>query len=390
MAELGVSVYPDLSPLSEIRAYLKLASSYGASRVFSSMFSVEGTNEEIISYFREFIETAHQYQMKVSLDVNPVFLEKLGVTPEDISLFHEIGCDIIRLDMSYGKEKDLIICKNPYGIQIQLNASMGIEEELKYLKENGVTEKELLLGHNFYPQRYTGLKWKNFISTNEALKQYGYPIDAFMASHAENTHGVWDAKDGLPTVEKMRDMPCDLAYRILEASGTDHIFFGNAYASEEEFASLKEVMADERNTKNSPLYEPIKKMGITLPETIKEVILKVIPGPDITEAERYMLFDFWPQTDYGDSSEWIWRSRSGRFVNSEFAFPYRKYEGEEIPAGSVVIVNDNYRHYAGEIQIARLPLRNDGQRNVIGHLADNEADLLELLPDGTNIRFVKA
>ena len=53
-------------------------------------------------------------------------------------------------------------------------------------------------------------------------------------------------------------------------------------------------------------------------------------------------------------------------------------------------MNDNYRHYAGEIQIARLPLRNDGQRNVIGHLADNEADLLELLPDGTNIRFVKA
>ena len=390
MTELGISVYPDLSSLEEIKQYLKLAASYGASRVFSSMFSVEGTNDEILAYFRNLIRTAHEYQMKVSLDVNPRFLEKLGVSPEDISLFHEIGCDIIRLDLPYGKEKDLILCRNPYGIQIQLNASMGAEEELQYLHENGVTKEQLLLGHNFYPQRYTGLKWNSFLQTNRELKKYGYPIDAFMASHAENTHGVWDARDGLPTVERLRDVPCDAAYRILEASGTDNIFFGNAYASEEEFASLRQIRTEDRITKNSPLYEAMKQLGLPLPETLHETVLKVIPDPEITETERYMLFDFWPQTDFGDSSEWIWRSRSGRFINADYAFPCRKAEGDMIPAGSVVIVNDNYRHYAGEIQIARLPLKNDGQRNVIGRLAEHEEELLKLIPDGTYIRFVKA
>lgn len=389
MTELGVSVYPDLSPAEAIRDYLKLAASYGASRVFSSMFSVPGENEEIIAYFRDFIQTAHQYQMKVSLDVNPVFLERLGVTPEDISLFHELGCDILRLDMSYGKEKDLVICRNPYGIQIQLNASMGIEEELAYLKDNGVTDRQLLLGHNFYPQRYTGLKWDSFVQTNRALRKYGYKIDAFMASHAPDTHGVWDAADGLPTVERTRDLPCGLAYRILAAAGTDHVFFGNAYASEEEFASLKKIMGTERQTKDSPLYAVMKQMGVPLPDTLKETILKVIPDPAATADERYMLFDFWPQTDFGDSSEWIWRSRGGRFINGRFSFPFRKYDGDMIPAGSVVIVNDNYRHYAGEIQIARLPLRNDGQRNVIGRLAEGEEMLLELIPDGSYVRFAE-
>ncbi|MDO5108906.1 MAG: MupG family TIM beta-alpha barrel fold protein, partial [Erysipelotrichaceae bacterium] len=166
MSQSGISVYPDLRPLAEIREYFALAARYGFKRVFSSMFSVEGTNEEIVAYFRDLIASAHQYDMEVSLDVNPAFLGKLGVSPEDLSLFADIKCDILRMDLSYGKEKDLILCQNPYGIKIQLNASMGIEEELKYLKENGVDSSRLLLGHNFYPQRYTGLKWKAFIDTN--------------------------------------------------------------------------------------------------------------------------------------------------------------------------------------------------------------------------------
>jgi len=40
--KLGVSVYPDLSPLEDIRSYLEQASSCGFTRVFSSMFSYAG------------------------------------------------------------------------------------------------------------------------------------------------------------------------------------------------------------------------------------------------------------------------------------------------------------------------------------------------------------
>lgn len=388
MSSLGISVYPDLAEINDIKTYMKLASSYGAERVFSSMFSVEGTNEEILDYFRDFITAAHENHLKVSLDVNPPFLAKLGASFDDISLFHEIGCDILRLDISYGKEKDLILCRNPYHIQIQLNASLGIEEELRYLKENGITDDILLLGHNFYPQRYTGLRWNRFLETNRSLIKYGYPIDAFIASHAENTHGVWDARDGLPTVERMRDLNCDLAYRIMELSGIDNIFFGNAFASEEEFKSIRMIRMPERKAPGSPLYGLMKQFGMPMPETLKETVLKIECVRDITDEEMFYLTEVYPQTDFGDSSEWIWRSRAGRFLNSTHPVPYRKAEGAMFERGDIVIVNDNYKHYAGEIQIVRMPVRNDGQRNLLGRLAEGEKDLFELIEDGSFVRFM--
>ena len=388
MSSLGISVYPDLADINEIKTYMKLASSCGADRVFSSMFSVEGTKEEVLDYFRDFITAAHDCGMKVSLDVNPPFLAKLGASFDDISLFHEIGCDILRMDLSYGMEKDLVLCRNPYHIQIQLNASSGIEAELRYLKENGVTDDILLLGHNFYPQRYTGLRWDQFLAVNRSLKKYGYPIDAFIASHAENTHGVWDAKDGLPSVERMRDMNCDLAYRIMEHTGVDNIFFGNAFASEEEFEAIRRIRMPERKASDSPLYGLMKQFGLPMPEKLKETVLKVECDPGITDEEMFYLTEVWPQTDFGDSSEWIWRSRAGRFLNSTHPVPMRKAKGAMFERGDIVIVNDSYRHYAGEIQIVRMPVRNDGQRNLLGRLAEGEKDLFELVEDGTFVRFM--
>ena len=81
MAVLGVSVYPDIRPLSEIREYLKLASKYGFTRVFTSMFSVEGTPDEVLAYFRDLDGASHEYGMEISLDINPECMARLGATP---------------------------------------------------------------------------------------------------------------------------------------------------------------------------------------------------------------------------------------------------------------------------------------------------------------------
>ena len=48
MITLGVSLYPEQEKLEDIDAYLELASKYGFTKVFTSMFSVEGTREEIL------------------------------------------------------------------------------------------------------------------------------------------------------------------------------------------------------------------------------------------------------------------------------------------------------------------------------------------------------
>ena len=49
----------------------------GVTRVFFSMFSVEETREEVLSYFKDLIIAAHENDLKASLDVNPMCFEKL-------------------------------------------------------------------------------------------------------------------------------------------------------------------------------------------------------------------------------------------------------------------------------------------------------------------------
>lgn len=390
MGSLGVSVYPDLRPLDEITAYLERASRVGCKRVFSSMFSVEGTNEEVIDYFVHFNKAVHDCGMEVALDVNTGFLARLGCSPTDIDLFARIGCDTIRMDGSFGQEGDLELCRNPHGIKIELNASAGALRELDYLSSHGVGPDVLSLGHNFYPQRYTGLKWQTFVDTNTSLAPYGYPLEAFVSSQVPGTHGVWDAREGLPTVERLRDYPSDLQARILLATpGVTDITFGDAYASDEELAAVAAVYAAPRKIEESPAYETLCSWGIAPAQPAREIPLKVVPDPDITDEERYMLFEMYPQSDYGDSSEWIWRSRMGRLFQRSDIVP-RPMEGETFEVGDVVMVNANYRHYMGELQVVRIPIANDGTRNRVGHLAPHEEELLALIADGECVRFVEA
>ena len=390
MGSLGVSVYPDLRPLDEIADYLRRAAGLGCKRVFSSMFSVEGTNEEILDYFRRFDAVAHDCGLEVALDVNTGFLRRLGVGPDDVSLFAEIGCDTMRMDGSFGAEGDLVLCQNPHGIKVQLNASAGALSELEYLSSHGVGPDVLWLGHNFYPQRYTGLRWDKFLETNAQLARYGYRIEAFVSSQVPGTHGVWDAREGLPTVERLRDYPSDLQARIMLATpGITDVSFGDAYASDEELAAVASVYAEPRRVEDSPIYETLSAWGAPPVQPEREIMLKVIPDGQITEAERYMLFEMYPQSDYGDSSEWIWRSRAGRLFQRDEIVP-RPVEDETFAVGDVVMVNANYHHYMGELQVVRIPIANDGTRNRVGRLAPHEEELLALVGDGACVRFVEA
>lgn len=386
MLNLGVSVYPDLSSLEEIEAYLKLASKYGFTRVFSSMFSVEDTNENIIRYFKQFIEIAHRYGIQVSLDVNPMFLEKLGVTPDNLSLFHEIGCDIIRMDMSYGLEGDLKLLNNPYGILIEFNASFGLD--LEGMLKNGADRSRILTCHNFYPQRYTGVKWKDFNQINDYLASFNVRIGAFISSHAPNTHGVWDARYGLPTVEIHRDMPIDLQLRhMLATKKITDVLIGNAYASEEEFKAIRKVLdIPPLNIEDNPILTPLMRMNPNFGNS--QIVLKADLDEDISDLEKEILFNYAPHFDIGDSSEWIIRSRFPRTVYSKIGVPVRPCSKDHFSRGDILIVNNNYRHYAGEVQIALMDMDNDGQRNLVGHLDENEQKLLELISNQDIFVFV--
>ena len=160
--------------------------------------------------------------------------EKMGATPDDLSVFKSIEVDCLRMDLSYGAENDAKLVRNPYGIKIEFNNSPDI---VNGLIACGIDPKDFSVCHNFYPQRYTGMKWEKFVQKNAELKSVSrhVRIGAFISSTAKNTHGVWNAVYGLPTVEKLRMLPIDLQARMMLATGNiDELLVGNAYATEEE------------------------------------------------------------------------------------------------------------------------------------------------------------
>lgn len=392
---LGVSVYPDIRPIEEIAAYLKRAASFGYKRIFTSMFSVEGTPEEVLAYFRELDDVAHAVGMEVALDVNPSCLERLGATPSDLSVFAGIGADILRMDGAYGPDENYEMLCNPYGIKIEYNASALDPAAIEALVARGVDRNRILACHNFYPQRYTGFKWDKFNAVNARLAPLGIRVGAFVSSQAPGTHGVWDAVCGLPTVEALRDYPADLQARIMAATGmvTD-ILFGNAYANDEELqavaAALQPVVPHASRPEAQAVLDEFGELvgeGESASDK-RQVKVRVEPLYDLTPVEREILFDFYPHVDFGDSSEWIWRTRIERMVFAKEQIAPRRHVGTHFVRGDVVVVNDNYKHYAGEVQVVLEPIVDDGNRNLVGRIDEEEMRLFDLVRDGDAVVFI--
>lgn len=393
MVTLGVSVYPDLRPMKEIRSYLKLAAQYGFARVFTSIFSIEGTPREVLACAAELNECAHEFGMEVSLDINPACMAYLGATPQDLSVFADVHSDILRMDGAYDEDDNVAMLANPYGMKIEYNASALTPQSIGALLARGIDKERILACHNFYPQRYTGFAWQKFLYVNEQLRAFDLRVGAFIASQTPGTHGVWDATCGLPTVERLRDYPADLQARILAATGTTEVFFGDAYASEDELASVQEAITPVEPYYLNAAHEAMiaefgayMSGGVRLDEQRK---VRIEPLFDLTSVERAVLFDYFPHLDMGDSSEWIWRSRGPRVAFAGESIPPRRYPLAQFQRGDVVMVNNNYSHYAGEVQVVLEPLQNDGTRNLVARIDPQELTMFDAIHDGDVVVFIE-
>lgn len=393
MPVLGVSVYPDIRPIKEIKEYLGLAARYGFTRVFSSMFSVAGTPDHVLSLFCELNDAAHARGMEVAVDIEPQCMRRLGATPEDLGVFAKINCDILRMDGAYGEQDNLRMLQNPYGMKIEYNASALMPQSIEALVAKGASKQNLLACHNFYPQRYTGLRWDKYREVTDRLRRCGIRVGAFMASQTFGTHGVWNATCWLPTVERLRDYPADLQARILVAGGATDILFGNAYASEEELAAVQRAVSPVAphyvNDAHRYSVEHIDAyLGHPL-DLMSQKKVCVEPVYNLSDVEKTILFDYFPHVDMGDSSEWIWRSRGARqFFQSKTIEP-RRCAADCFMPGDVVMVNANYQHYAGEVQVVIKPIKNDGTRNLVARINEEELTMFDVIHDGDIVVFVE-
>ena len=273
-----------------------------------------------------------------------------------------MGVDIIRLDGHLGDIGDIAATHNPYGISMQFNASSNLALDL--LIERGADKRNMCVCHNFYPERYTGLSEKRFLELTKKYYELGLYTAAFISSRQAHTFGPWDVFDGLPSCEADRTRSIDLQARHLLATNmVDDILIGNCFASEEELAVLGSLNLT-RTT-----------MKVTLDQAATQ-----------TEIDALWSFDHFTRTD---ASDYLLRSSLPRLSYRDVSLPARAINDKFIHRGDVVIVNDNLKHYRGEIEIALRDFPNDATRNIVARIPSEEQFLLDYIKPEYRFGFIK-
>lgn len=352
MNKLGISIYPEHSTIERDKAYLELASSFGFERLFTCLLSVDAPRDEIIQEFTELFGYAHTLGFEISVDTNPKVIEHLKATPDDLSIFKEMGVDIIRLDGSYGAFLDMVMTNNPHGLIMEFNGS--IDNPIEYMIQHGANPKQMASCSNFYPQRYTGLGYETFKKHCIKYQQAQLRTAAFITSQSKNTFGPWPVFDGLCTIEDHRDLPITVQARHLLASKViDDILIANSYATKEELQALSSI----------------DKSKITLAIDLVD---------SVTNEELKIIYNYL-HTSRPDHSDYILRSSMPRLDYQHKSIEPRLVKKEMFQRGDILIVNNNLSHYRGELQIVLKPIKNFGTHNLVGTLNTNELLILNEL-----------
>ncbi|MCY6371874.1 DUF871 domain-containing protein [Clostridium ganghwense] len=360
MRKLGISVYPHRASVKENCNYIELAHKYGFQRIFTCLLSVDGDKDKVVSEFKEIIAFANKLGMEVIADVSPRVFGELNISYKDLSFFNELGAFGIRLDMGFSGNEESLMTFNEYGLKVELNMS----NDTAYL-DNIMTYKpnnENLLGcHNFYPHRYSGLKYDHFIKCSKKFKQYGLKTAAFVSSQ-DAQFGPWPVNDGLCTIELHREMPITAQAKHLFATGLiDDVIIANGFASERELKALSKINPE------------ILTLDI---ELIK----------DIPEVEKKILLEEL-HFNRGDISDYLIRSTQPRVKYKGHEF--KPFNTLNIKRGDIVVETSLYGHYAGEMQIALKDMENSGRTNIVGRVVKDELFLLDYIEAWQKFRLVE-
>lgn len=360
MARLGISVYPEHSTEEKDIEYIEKAGRLGYKRIFTCLLSVEESREEVMGRFRRLADAAHGCGMEIIPDVSPAVFSRLEISYEDLSIFEEMHMDGIRLDEGFDGMKESLMTYNPQGLKVELNASTKLAY-VENIMDHHPDRNRLITCHNFYPQRYTGLSLKHFNICNDKMKSLGLKVAAFVSSNAAGAYGPWPVNEGLCTLEMHRGLPVDFQVRHLFATGmVDDVLIANAYATDEE---LKACAA---------LNSSILTFCIQLEK-------------ELTETEAQILDYELRHVVRGDMNDYMIRSSGPRVTFADRSIPAANTR--DLKRGDVVILNDGYPKYKGELQVVTKDMPNDGRKNVIGHLPEYEHLLLDYAKPWTVFAF---
>ncbi|MGY3725478.1 hypothetical protein SAMN05421767_1396 [Granulicatella balaenopterae] len=357
---LGFSIYPENHSLEKMQAYLDLLHRYQANRIFISLLQIDPSNQEVVEKYQAIIDYANRQGMVVIADMNPTLIKEFQWQDDLAKHLHDWGIKGVRLDESLDRKAIVELTHNPYDIKVELNMSTDLDTLLELL--NQPIKKENIIGcHNFYPHKFTGLSVEHFLRMSESYKEKEIETAAFINSQ-KATEGPWPVSEGLCTVEDYRDLPLADQYQIIQATGLiDHIIIANQFVSEEELQELAAVKGDE-------LY-----FKVELVDDVTPVEEKIIDYPHVYRGDisDYVVRSTWPRVKYGQES-----------------IPNRQQE-KTVERGMILIDNNHYERYKGELQIALKSFTISDKTNIVGRIIPEQLPLLAYLKPWQEFRLIR-
>lgn len=376
MKKLGISIYPEFTSVEEAKREIDLGVKNGFTFAFSNMLELKKTETEKLNKFKETWAYAKSKGMDVIVDVNPELYEEFGLDPMEIKWFKDLGATIIRLDGDFGGKVEAELSNNNEGVKIMLNASGSVETFNKILK-NGANPAKIIMCHNWYPMRYTGLSYEAFLSYNAHYKALGADVYTWITL-PEEQHGVgpWNVNNGMPTIEEHRDMHLfDQLRHLIKIGNIDGVAISQQGATPEQFEGINKVIDEIRNFESQDIKE--LSMEGKLEKQVYKDIVAFSRKLDIPELKLDT------HLNRGDANSYFIRSSATRITfKDEDIKPDNS--GHMLQRGDVVILNENLGRYKGELHIILNPVDDTkiNARNLIGKISEKDMYKLDFVRGG--------
>ncbi|PPE05766.1 MupG family TIM beta-alpha barrel fold protein [Williamsoniiplasma lucivorax] len=357
----GISIYPEQATLEDTYKYLAKAKKLGFELLFVSFVQI--TKKEDLEKIKSAIKYAKELNYIVYADVWQGTLDLVGATVHDMGNLVKMGIDVIRFDYPLSARELAHLTHNKDGYKVQLNMSNN-----DHLIHNVMDFKPILTrvegGHNFYPQKDTGLTLSFLKECNQKYLNYNFPISAFVGSHF-GEQGPKLGLKALPTLEVCRELPISTQAKMLFFTDeVNYVFIGNAFATDQELEEFSKIDPDRKSFKIN--------LKTTLSKPEKEILYWDV------HSRRMDITPFFIRSVF---SRYVWRNASIEPKNSVKVFN----------RGDVIIKNNNAGEYKGELHIIledRYENRNN-EGNLIGSIVSEELCLLDYIDAATYFVFEK-
>ncbi|MBW3058092.1 DUF871 domain-containing protein [Spiroplasma poulsonii] len=364
---LGISLYPHLIKANyDLEGYLIKCAKGQIKVIFTTLINVKKDDKALLQRFLTLTKISNKLGMEVYGDVDDTVYDEFKLNKnnrEEIMHFFiaELGLKGVCFDAGVSAEGIAKLTHNHENIKIILNSS-NPAQEIPYLLSLQVKKSNLVACWNFYPQRYTASSLSYFVEKINALKATGILSQYFVALQRVDAQGPWQHNDKLPSIEMHRDLALDFQVRHFVALGVDDIIVSTQFLNDDELMTLNNI-------------------------NLSQITLNLRPSVEITAAEKTILSDKRVHFVRPDLAEYMIRSTFSRLKYHDDDIPPRHFEGKYFEKGDVVILNNEAQNYRGELQIVTKRMANDGIRNWVGQLDENEQKIVDCLISNREFSF---